>query len=237
MSAARMPATIEITSGRVAAATGASAPTTLASCCGLTASSQIAASRAAAALSVCTASPGKRSASQASCSGAGSATAMFVAGAPRATQPPTSERAICPPPMTAMRGQFSLRCVMSHPGSEQGGANAYVRGTFVDCTLEVAAHAHRQHVQRQAVGAQRLEQPAELREMASLHCNVVAFRRDAHQAAEAQAGEPDDGVRQDGQVGRSHSALGVLVAKLDLQADLQRWGIGRSLRGESFGDL
>src|SRR5690349_15164563 len=120
----------------------------------------------------------KRAASVVLASASVSMTAMASARWPRAMRPPRSARAMLPPPMIVM---FIVLSPLTR--TEERGADAHHRRALGDGRLEVAGHAHRQRVERQAFRAGSREKIAQEAELLSLARHVVRFLGDAHEAA------------------------------------------------------
>ena len=91
-------------------------------------------------------------------------------------------------------------------------------------------HAHRQRIQRQAAGTDVIVNFTQPTEGGAL-CRLVVHRfRNGHQAAQAQAGQGCDGPAERRRLVWMAAALAGLARDIDLDADVQRRQVSRSLR-------
>src|SRR6056297_1353084 len=249
MSALRMPAATETTSGAEACTVSASAGSTRAIICGFTDSTSTCATPATAAFSSLTSPPGSSAASASRRPALGSETAMRSAPKPRASRPRMMAVAILPPPMKPITGSLMfppvppplprrfLRSVPFGARPENVRAHPHQRSTLQDGRLQVRGHAHRERVQPVAAPVQLLEQPAQTGKGPALGVQPLRRGRDAHQAAQAQPRQPGDPVGQRRELLRRAAALGRLVVDVDLDAHLQRRRLGRTLLAQAPRDL
>ena len=230
-----MPAATEMSSGRLARdrCLGCRSATVRISC-GLTASTTTSASRAAAALSSVTRTAYCVSQSTRAAPACGSATTICPARQPRGEQ--SADEAArhvaaadeCERWFIFARSLPENRRADSHPGR----AGRHRR-------FEIARHAHRQRVERDALRSTQL--PCTVRELArtTARCCLEAFarRRDAHQTAQLQARQlRARGAPAARAPSRRYAALAGLVGEPHLDTYIERRRVVRPLLAEAHGD-
>src|SRR5688572_18433866 len=226
-SARRMPAATDTTSRLPSAIDVAIPAATRRTSCGFTAITIVSAPAAAAALSAVARMPYSRS-SAALRAPTGSATVMKEASTPRARNAPIRLVAMFPPPMKAIRMR-----VPSGPGSEYRRADSHDRGALGDRSLEVAAHTHRQRIERMAPPVEIEQQFAQSPEWRALRGLVGRGFGHAHQTAKLESRHRAHGFRERRQRVGIDAGLSRLVAEPHLQQDLEPRTIVRPLLGQS----
>src|SRR4029450_12932397 len=112
-----------------------------------------------------------------------------------------------------------LRC--AHPLAEQRRSDANQCGAFLDRSLEIARHPHRQRVDREAAGARGVEQFAQTPELSPLTLDVGGFFGDAHEPAPDESRQSGHRTRELERVSRSDAALARFAANVHLYANVQ----------------
>ncbi len=127
---------------------------------------------------------------------------------------------------------------LTHSAAEDGGTDAHHGRALLNGQLEVIRHAHRQHVERQAGGDTKpVAQLDQLPEAAAQARFIRPRLRNAHQARQLDPWQHSHGLRQRRKIAGRDTALALLTAHIDLQADPQWRQVHVTLLGQALSNF